>query len=433
MTLDVEMRDLTSLTHSVNSRKPPPSAVAVSIISGSYLSGFLAVKGAVSAGHDPTAGWPFPDVNGLVIFIGGAIACPILAFCLVKLLSRILPKTSYLAIFTTLVISPLLAVPMGAAAYRWHFRPPVRDPAKEVKSHQDNLAKNEALLARLISDPEIALRERWFEWKPGNELLRYLFIKSLGEPSVPYSADQLARIYHEAPEARVLVVAHPACDPSFLENHWSHALQQAEAGNREILTAIVSNPKTPQALLEKLESSSLFSQSGEPDALRQMLDTRLHGDQLVMTRHQMIKATTATYLIMIHADSDMKRSCEWNNATRSVTLESRKEDSPDGSVVYFHGFSEDNSEYRVTKRFEIREGRRNFQTLEEVARWIRQQSERIPTVYRNDGLLVSCAMDPAKNQLTVEIWQILIGMIKPSSLPGGDDTNISLKVPDPAK
>lgn len=409
-----------------------PSVIATSVLSGVFLSGILARKGAISAGHDPTAGWPFPDLTGWVIFAFGALACPILSVCLVKLLSRILPKSSYRVIFATVVIPPLIAFPMGAAAYRWRVSNLAGDSRKAADSSRIQRAKSDALQAQLISDPEIALRERWFDWKRGNEMARYLFTESLKEPRVPYTPAQLSRIYQEAPEARVLVVAHPACDSAFLADHWSLALNEAEAGNDRILIAIASNPKTPKALLENLESSSLLSHRPVPDTLKHVLDLRLHRGELVIFRYQQIQVITKIGLIKIHASSDLRRSGEWKSVTRSATLEARKESSPDGPVLYFYGFSEDSGQHPVTKRIEFREGRKSFQTADQVMLWIRQQSGRIPTVYRNDGLLVSCDMDPAKNQLTVEVWQILINSNKPSSLPGGDDTKITFTAPDSA-
>lgn len=410
-------------------KKPHPSVIAASVIAGVFLSGFLAGKGAISAGHDPTAGWPFPDLTGMIIFVLGALACPILAFCLVKLLSRVLPKSPCRVIFTTLVIPPLIAYPMGAAAYHWHVRNDAANSRKAAEFSQIQRAKSDALQARLIADPEIALRERWFERNQADEMTRYLFTKSLKEPHVSYTLAQLTRIYQEAPEARALVVAHPACDPPFLANHWSHALSEATAGNDDILLAIASNPKTPKELLENLESSELLSLRKVPDTLKHVLDARLHREQWVMSRDQKIQATTEIGLVKLYASSDLQRSCEWKSATRSATLEARKDSSPDGPILYFYGFGEDSGQANVTTRIEFLEGKKSFQTPDQAILWIRQQSERIPTVYRNDGLLVSSNMNAERNQLTIEVWQILINANKPMSLPGGDDAQITVTAP----
>jgi hypothetical protein len=119
-------------------------------------------------------------------------------------------------------------------------------------------------------------------------------------------------------------------------------------------------------------------------------------------------------------EQGLERSCELNDATRSANLEARKE----RSGVYFYGFKEDRGQANVTTRIEFREGRKNFQTMEQADQWLRQQSAKIPTVYRNDGLTVSCSMNPEKNLLTVEVWQIMIQASNPRSLPGSDDSKI---------
>jgi hypothetical protein len=399
--------------------------IAATTITGALLSGYLAREGAIAAGHDPRAPYPFPDLTGFSIFVFGALACPLLAFLLVKPLKRIFSSPSYRGIFATLIIPAIIAFPTGTAIYRLRVRNLAFDSAKDEELRQIQQTKSTALQVRLIADPEIALRERWFKWEKGDETLRYLFMESLKSAVVPYSTDQLKRIYQEAPEARTLVVAHPACEPTILVDFWNHALAEPEADNYQILIAIASNPKTPRALLENLESST----DGKlPAQLKQGLDARLYGEKLVMLPDQHIHAITEIGPIKLYASSDLGRSCEWKSATRSATLESRRENSPDGPILNFYGSNEDRGEDRgeanVTKRIEFREGRKNFHGLDQATLWIRQQSAQIPTVYRNDGLLVSSDMDARKNQLTIEIWQILIGANKPTSLPGSDDTKL---------
>lgn len=413
----------------MNQKNLDPFVITAVVISGALLSGYLARAGAISAGHDPTAPLPFPDLTGFVIFTFGALACPILSVCLVKLLSRILPKSPYRAIFTILVIPALIAFPTGVAAYRWHVRNLAADSTKAAAFARIQRAKSDALQAQLISDPEIALRDRWFEVTPGKETQGYLFSESLKSARVPYSLSQLARIYQEAPAARALVVVHPDCDPAFLTSHWSHALSDAEAGNFEILIAIVSNPKTPIELLGNLESSPLLSHRKTPGSLKHALDSRLYHEGLVMSRDQQIQAQSQIGLIKLHAETDLRRTCVWNDAARSTTLEARKVSSPDGPILYFYGSGEDSGQANVTTRIEFQEGKKSFETPDQANLWIRQQSERISTVYRNDGLLISSNMDAEKNQPTIEVWQILINANKPTSLAGGDDAKITVTSP----
>ena len=407
----------------MNPKTLHPIVIVSSVLIAALLSGIVAIKGAIFSGHDPSAGWPFPDLTGLAIFLSATLACPVLSIFSAKLLFRNFPKSHYHIIVTNLLIPPLIAFPIGSIVYQWNEKQSIRDSLTTARVSQSDLAKNDVLQAILVSDPEIALRERWFAQKRDNEILRYLFTESLKKVSVNYSPDQLARIYKEAPDVRSLVVANPACDSAFLADHWIHALGEAQVGNDEILIAIVANPKTPRALLQNLKSSPPPFALGVSKKLKSLLDYRLYSDDLVISPNQRIQSSMKLGVIKIWANSNLYRSYEWDQTTRSTTLELVEKD-PNGPIIYFKSSFIDNGQYNVTRRGEFREGRRNFESEDQAVQWIDQQSKKISTAYRHDGLLVSCDMDPGLNQLTVEIWQILIKASKPTSLPGADNTKI---------
>ncbi|NQW99304.1 hypothetical protein HQ447_01505 [bacterium] len=144
-------------------KKPPPSVIAASFLAGALLAGYFAGKGAISAGHDPTASRPFPDITGLFICALATLACPIFAVCVTKLLSRVLPRSPYRLIFAALVIPPLMAFPMGSALYRRKIRNDATHSRRAAEFDHLRRVQIDALQTQLIADPEIALRERWFE------------------------------------------------------------------------------------------------------------------------------------------------------------------------------------------------------------------------------------------------------------------------------
>jgi hypothetical protein len=69
------------------------------------------------------------------------------------------------------------------------------------------------------------------------------------------------------------------------------------------------------------------------------------------------------------------------------------------------------------------EGQQDNKTVEEAMKWIKEP-ERMPAVYRNDGLMVGWYRELAGYQLCVEVWQILINGKKPERLPGSQDDKI---------
>jgi hypothetical protein len=407
-----------------------PFVIAACVLIGSLLTGYMTIKGACAAGHDPKAPWPFPDLLGIFFFWGGAVAGPVVAAFLVKLLSLAFPKFRYRVILATLVLTPVIAFPTGIVLYLRHLQVNAESSKRGAEYSRTQRATQDALQAQLIADPEIVLRERWYGLDREHEQHNYLFLQSLKEQRVSYTPALLAEIYQAAPGNRALVVAHPACDAEFLASHWQDALREAEQGDDGILIAVISNPRTPQGLVKELESSPLVTRKQGPHPLKIALDARLHREELVMTRRCEIQATTETASMKIWASADLARSYEWKGVTENTVLESSKKSGSGDPGVYFHGSASwPEHKHDGTVCGEFREGLKKFQTPEQAMEWILQQSEQYPTVYRNDGLLVSCGKNPERKQITVEVWQIFINGNKPASLPGSDDSKLTFKTP----
>ena len=111
------------------------------------------------------------------------------------------------------------------------------------------------LYEELRRDPEIALREKWYELHREH---REAFHDSLKDPAVPYTLDLLKRFYTEAPVTRDVIFSHPACDAAFLSEHFEEACERAASINLQMLAAIVSNPNTPRELVERVATSRVL-------------------------------------------------------------------------------------------------------------------------------------------------------------------------------
>jgi len=74
----------------------------------------------------------------------------------------------------------------------------------------------------------------------------------------------------------------------------------------------------------------------------------------------------------------------------------------------------------------VEEGRQHFETEDEALRWLAARSF-MPYVYRSDGLVVGWSKTPARRQLNVEVWQIIIKGEKPIDLPGSQDDKIRVE------
>ena len=139
-----------------------------------------------------------------------------------------------------------------------------------------------------------------------------------------------------------------------------------------------------------------------------------------------ITATTKTGNITIFTGPGLKRTYTWEDASRSATLDPRKERWHGSLGAYFPGPGEHWVAHNGITRGVLEEGQQHFESEKQALDWLREQSGYDPTVYRDDGLVVSFGKDLTRRQLNVEVWQIFIRGAKPQKLPGSDDTKINV-------
>lgn len=148
--------------------------------------------------------------------------------------------------------------------------------------------------------------------------------------------------------------------------------------------------------------------------------------ELVMQPGTTITARTKVGQVSIKAEAGLKRSYTWEGATRVVTLLPRVERWQGGLGAYFPGPGEHWKEHHGITRGVLEEGVQHFDTEQQALVWIREQSEYYPTVFRDDGLVVSFDKVLERRQLNVEVWQILIGGRKPNKLAGSRNGAITV-------
>jgi hypothetical protein len=341
-----------------------------------------------------------------------------------KVLKQVISGHRSRMVLATIILTPSLAFSISFVLYRSHVRDLEESSRRAAAAYQVNLAEREYLLVKLIADPEVALREHWYSRGADKQLQRFLLLESLKEKRVAYTADQLAKIYLKMPEARAMIVSHPACDSEFLMKHWNGALVGAGTGDDKPLTAMVSNLRTPLHLVEKLDS---LESPARGDDLQAAIDLRLHATELVMSRGSVIQFIGSLGDMRIWAGNPIRRSYTWNDVNKDTILKAHKDSADESESVFFRGFTNwKDYPHDGTDSGEFREGQKNFATLEEASGWLRRKSEKLPTVYRNDGLVVCCGKDTQLRKITVEVWQIVINGSRPVTLPGGVDSNISV-------
>jgi len=150
--------------------------------------------------------------------------------------------------------------------------------------------------------------------------------------------------------------------------------------------------------------------------------------EIVMSPGMKIFATNRTGPITIEHASDTKRRYTWDGASRVVSLVPRRERWYGGLGLYCpgdYGFQPNNGVSRAV----VEEGQRHFKNEADALAWLDEpyNSDTLNFVYTRDGLAVGWHKVYARQQLNVDVWQILIDGKKPQNLPGARDDLVSVK------
>jgi hypothetical protein len=152
--------------------------------------------------------------------------------------------------------------------------------------------------------------------------------------------------------------------------------------------------------------------------------------EFAMVPGQTITATTSVGTIQIRADDWLRRSYTWEGATRSVKMWPRDERWYGSLGVYYPGPGRHWEEHHGVTRGCVEEGQQHFHSVKAAMAWLSKPAQNwMPYVYRNDGLMVGWTKVLEREQLNVDVWQILINGKKPTSLPGATDAAIRVSTP----
>jgi hypothetical protein len=241
------------------------TAAVTSIIVGVILSGQCAIWGACLGGHDPKAGYPFPDLKGAVLFLIGLSVVPLVVVVCTAVVRRFLSTrliTVRLPIsLAILTLAPLFSLGLGYLVQS-------SDNRERDRRHEFDAKQKEAYFhyaKEVTSDPGIVLRERWYEKVPetlwsdaGRSSRRMVFEHSFNSDhlAVAYTGDQLREISRRAEDKSLFVVCHPKCPPDLIEALWPEVYASGQAW---MIDRMVDNPATPRHLLEKHQAERLSS------------------------------------------------------------------------------------------------------------------------------------------------------------------------------
>lgn len=151
-------------------------------------------------------------------------------------------------------------------------------------------------------------------------------------------------------------------------------------------------------------------------------------EETVLTPGMKISAINKNGEFSIRYVDSHRREFGWNGETKIVGMYTRPERySPPGDIEskgYLGLYNPATGRAKV--RLVVQEALKHFSTEDNVYRFLRQGSAVNDWVYTDDGLMVGFSETPSRNQMNIEVWQILLNGEKPTGLRGSRPENISI-------
>jgi hypothetical protein len=251
------------------------------VFAGPILCGKGALLAASLKGRDSSAGYPFPDLEGFILFWSCAILIPIGVAILIFLTQNynFAKRLRYFSIPTNiLILGPLIGSAVGYFFQLTEIRE--KETHRQFDAAQISAYKNFA--AELTADPAVVLRERWYEDDPTLELSsksarRMAFDHSfdINHLKVPYTVNQLKEIFRLSPEARLSITNHPMCPSDLIVTLWNDSLLTMETSSLERL---IKNPARPRYLFEDYQKRWTEYSRLHSVYIKEAIDRRLNDD-----------------------------------------------------------------------------------------------------------------------------------------------------------
>ena len=156
--------------------------------------------------------------------------------------------------------------------------------------------------------------------------------------------------------------------------------------------------------------------------------------ELVLLNGTTLTAKTQTGAVSIHAENQLARTYEWDGCSLSSNM--RKRDSrwlgslgiydPAGSLGILSGLFPWWFKCNGVSRTVVGEGQLHFSSKEDAEKWLARYSQSSSTVWSNDGLVVQWGIEPQREQINVNVWQLCIAGKRPAGLIGGNDSALIL-------
>lgn len=149
--------------------------------------------------------------------------------------------------------------------------------------------------------------------------------------------------------------------------------------------------------------------------------------ETVMRVGMKITAIGDTDQISIEGMEGYRRRYTWDGASRSATLWARKSRWYGSLGIYFPGPGQHWKSNGGITRGVLNEGILWFGSLQSARDWISNVQPLENCEYTSTGLLIAWQKVPARKQINVDVWQIMVAGEKPTALPGAHDDRVTIE------
>ena len=146
----------------------------------------------------------------------------------------------------------------------------------------------------------------------------------------------------------------------------------------------------------------------------------------VLKPGEAVEANNSNGKVRITYVAATKRRYEWDEKSRVVTLIPREEIFG-GKLGLYEPADAWALPFRKD-RLVVQESIINFESVSEIEAFLVQSKDYMDWIYSDDGLVVGFGRTPARRQVDIDLWQLLLQGQKPTKLKGAQNAAIRLKV-----
>jgi hypothetical protein len=179
--------------------------------------------------------------------------------------------------------------------------------------------------------------------------------------------------------------------------------------------------------------ATILVRFSQPQHIQVSPSDRAQPVEWTMSPGMEIEAVTPSGRIVVRAESETQRTFTWDDSRCTATIDMWRRhsrwDPTGGFGLYFPGPGRNFEACGSVCRIVAEEGRLYFESQQAAQAWIAEEGELFPQsmAYNDRGLFVRWNKVIEREQLNVNVWQIVVAGQLPTALTGSDNSAIHIR------